>query len=85
MAPKMSAILTIDGRLFIINATNIDDVLQKTSFDPIPKDFGDNMQKPVNLMLDEIVELPLRVKQIARTNHFSNELIILTNEAPSNG
>ena len=51
----MSAILTKAGHLFITNSDNMDAVIQKQSFDPVEKDFGADLQKPVSLVPGEVV------------------------------
>ena len=38
--PKMCAILTKSGRLYIINSDNIQSVLEKEEFQPSEKQFG---------------------------------------------
>ena len=64
----MVAILTVNGRLLIVNADSMDSVLQRTDLDAEGRSFGQAMDQQVNLMPGEIVEVPMPIKAIAQAS-----------------
>ena len=75
--PKMVVILTHSERLFVVNSDNLQTVLETKSFEPTQKNFGLDLQSPVFLTPGEIVEIPARVKSVAKVCHTTPELTIL--------
>ena len=73
----MCAILTKSEHLYIINSDNIQPVLEKKDFQSSEKQFGMNLQTPVFLTPGEVVMIPLKVKQMSKVCHATNELIII--------